>query len=236
MEHQANVQELLEESKSLLAGIEQAYAEAKTAEAIIVIARPKVKSCLEHLRSSLDYISHDLSETTDQTKRPKKVYFPYGVDSTRFLESLNRNLPGLDAKYLFALESLQPHKCGNDWLIKLCKSTNINKHVRLQKQERVNSQESTTSIGNFIRMDGQSSITIGKLILNGQQANHKGPLVLTGAVSVSEIQDQLTIPVPILREYKWVKFVFEGTKCDVLELLKDSHQRIENFTTKVYTI
>ncbi len=177
MKHQLHIQELLDESQTLLAGIEQAYVQARSLESIVAVARPKVKSCLEHLRSSLDYIAHDLLETTNPATRPKKVYFPYGQNAKLYHESLKRNLPGLNAKYLPLLESLQPHACASDWLTHLCHATNFNKHVSLQEQERRNSPESTTRLGNIVHMAASGSVTIGKLVVNGVHANPKGPLV-----------------------------------------------------------
>ncbi len=236
MNHQSNVIELLDEARDLLAGIEQAYAQARTAESVVVVARPKVKSCLEHLRSALDYIAHDLSETTDPAKRPKRVYFPYGDDAKLYEDSLKRNLPGLDPKYHPTLESLQPHDCGDDWLIRLCHVTNFNKHVRLENQERQNSPESTTRVGNIVHMEGGGSVTIGKLVVDGVHVNPKGPLVLTGTKPVAEIESELSLPIPVQREYKWVKFVLTGSGVDVLDLLQKSHDRIRRFTDEVYSI
>ena len=236
MNHQSNVLELLDEARELLVGVEKAYAQAKTAESVVVVARPKVKSCLEHLRSALDYIAHDLSETTDPAKRPKRVYFPYGKDSGLYLNSLRQNLPGLDPKYHSVLESMQPHSCGDEWLIQLCHVTNFNKHVQLQDQERRNSLESTTKIGNIVHMEGGASVTIGKLVVDGVHVNPKGPLVLTGAKPVAEIVSELSLPIPVQREYKWVKFVLTGSDVDVLELLQKSHQKINQFTANVYSI
>lgn len=236
MNHQSNVIELLNEVRDLISGIEQAYVQAKTAESVVVVARPKVKSCLEHLRSALDYIAHDLSETTDQAKPSKQVYFPYGKDAKLYQESLKRNLPGLDSKYLPALESLQPHVCGDEWLIQLCKANNVNKHIRLENQERQNSPESTTKVGNIARIEGGGSVTIGKLFIDGVHVNPKGPLVLTGTKPVAEIESELSLPIPVAREYKWVKFVLANSGVDVLELLKKSHDRIQQFTDELYSI
>ncbi len=235
MKRQANAQELLEESASLLRGIRDACTKAQTTESIVVLARPKVKSCLEHLRSSLDYIGHDLSETTNPNKRPKKLYFPYGSNQKLFLESLERNLPGLDPKYLPIIESLQPHVCGDDWLVRLCHVTNFNKHVSLQEQERKNSPESSTKLGNLIHMEG-GTVEIGNLIIDGVRANPKGPLILNSSRTVAEIQSNLSLPIPVSRKYKWVKFVLTGSQIDVAELLERSHHEISQFTANIYSI
>jgi hypothetical protein len=237
LNNKSNVIELLDEARALLAGIEQAYVQAKTAESVVVVARPKVKSCLEHLRSALDYIAHDLLEITDPPKRPKRVYFPYGDDAKLYQDSLKRNLPGLDLKYYSALESLQPHACGDDWLIQLCHVTNFNKHIRLENQVRQNSPESTTNLGNLVHGIGPGSqVVFDNCFYNGRPIARSGRLVVTSDKPVAEIERELDAPIPVHREYKWVKFVLTGSGIDVLELLQKSHDRIRGFTDEVYSI
>ncbi len=58
--------------------------------------------------------------------------------------------------------------------------------------------------------------------------------MLTGDKPVAEIESELVLPIPVQREYKWVKFVLKGTQIDVLALLRDSLDRISDFTTKIY--
>lgn len=237
MRHKSNVLELLDEARELLVGVEHAYAQAKTAESVLVVARPKVKSCLEHLRSALDYIAHELSETTDPAKRPKRIYFPYGKDSGLYLNSLRQNLPGLHPKYHPVLESLQPHSCGDEWLIQLCHVTNFNKHVKLQDQERRNSPESITNVGNLVHGIGPGSqVVFENCFFNGMPIARSGKLVITSDKPVAEIERELGVPIPVTREYRWVKFVLTGSGVDVLELLQKSHNRIRQFTDEVYSI
>lgn len=236
MERQSDVNELLDEAKELLTQVKNTYVQAETSEEIVLVARPKVKSCLEHLRSSLDYIAKDLSDSTKSSKTPRNVYFPYGKDKNIFNKRLSENLPDLNVIYHPIIESIQPHSCNDNWLLHLCKTTNFNKHTELQGQERANSTKSTTKIGNLIHMDSTSSVTIGKLIVNGKHVNPQGPLVLTGDKPVSEIRNELIIDLPIERKYEWVKFVFKGTQIDILSLLEQAHKEIQIMSNRVYSV
>ncbi|MGD7036323.1 hypothetical protein [Methylotuvimicrobium buryatense] len=231
---QSDVDELLVEAAELLQEIEGVYAGAIKNEDIIQIARPKVKSCLEHLRSCLDYVAADLSEITNSAKAPKYVYFPYGKDRKIYEKSLEKNLPDLHNKYKIILETIQPHKCGSNWLLHLCKTTNINKHTELQRQDRIYSENSVTQIGNLLKMEGSGSVTIGKLVIDGVHANPKGPLILTKEKPVKEIREEILLDIPIDRNYEWVKFVLKGTSLDIRELLVTAHSKISELVLGIY--
>jgi hypothetical protein len=110
----------------------------------------------------------------------------------------------------------------------------INKHVQPQTQERRNSPESTTMLGNPIQME--EGACIGRLLINGVLANPAGPLVNTDTRSAAEIERELSLPIPVTREYKWVKSVLKDGGFDVLELMQKAHQRISQFTAEIYTI
>lgn len=225
MKHLASAHELLNEVAELLLGIEAAYAEAKSTQPIVVVARPKVKACLEHLRSVLEYIASALAETLPA--RPKRSYFPYGTDPKLYAESLARNLPGLDEKFKPLLESVQPFACGDLWLIHLASATNFNKHVSLQEQERKNLDPQSLRMGNLLVMDGGG--TIGKLIVDGQLVNPKGPMTVH-----TEAGDLNAPPgLPVTKVYGDVKFILKGPDVDLLELLKTSRRQIEQFVLEV---
>lgn len=224
MKRLSSVKELLAEVTELLAGIEAAYDEAKTKESVVVVARPKVKSCLEHLRSALEYIATDLVETLPT--RPKRWYFPYGRDAILYAESLNRNLPGLESRYATLVESLQPHVCGDDWLLHLAGASNFNKHVDLEDQERKN-LDPTLTLGGLVSVGGGS--TIGKLIIEGQVVNPKGPM--SAHTDIADLE--LPASLPARKTYRDVKFILKGTGVDLLELLKSSHGRIGRFVEEL---
>ncbi|MBH0040926.1 hypothetical protein I6F54_00650 [Pseudoalteromonas sp. SWXJZ10B] len=235
LNRQSDINELLAESFELLQQIEEGYAGAKNNEEIIQIAKPKVKSCLEHLRSCLDYIATDLSGITNSSKTPRDIHFPYGKDRKIFIKSLNRNLPDLSSNYQEIIENIQPHTSGDKWLLHLCKTVNFNKHTELQQQDRVNSDKSTTTVGNLVRMEGGGNLTIGNIYINGEHKNPKGPLVVTKDKPIKDIVDETGLDIPIERKYEWVRFVLKGTALDVRELLSVSHSKITNLVSEIYS-
>lgn len=235
LNRKSDINELLAESFDLLQQIENGYAGAKNNEEIIQIAKPKVKSCLEHLRSCLDYIATDLSNITNSSKTPRNVHFPYGKDRKIFTKSLNSNLPDLSSNYRGIIEKIQPYNSGDKWLLHLCRTVNFNKHTELQQQARVNSDNSTTTIGNLVRMEGGGNLTVGEIYVNGVHKNPKGPLVVTKDKSIKDIVDETGIDIPIERRYEWVKFVLKGTELDVRELLTKSHGEITNLVSEIYS-
>lgn len=97
------------------------------------ITKVKVKSILEHLRSSLDFIAKDINDKLSQPK--ERLYFPYGKDKKSFEDRMAKNLKGLDVELpsIYRLISeLQPHQCADDWLITMCSLTNTMKHKGLE--------------------------------------------------------------------------------------------------------
>ena len=56
------------------------------------ITKVKVKSILEHLRSSLDFIAKDINDKLSQPK--ERLYFPYGKDKKSFEDRMAKNLKG----------------------------------------------------------------------------------------------------------------------------------------------
>jgi len=213
--------ELLSHTKGLLTEIQAEYVRAKTTESIVAIARPKVKSCLEHLRSVLEYVAADLAETL--ATKPRRCYFPYGRDATLYQQSLSQNLPGLDIRYEALIEALQPHVCGDNWLVELASASNFNKHIKLDVQERRNI-DATLRIGRYVSIGGTGQI--GQLIIDGVLVNPGGPL--SGDSCVSEVRN-LPTSVPVTKEYDSVRFVLKDSGVDVLDLLQRSHTNISQF-------
>jgi hypothetical protein len=231
MKRESSVNELMAESEEILTIIDGLYRSAETSEEIAVVAKPKVKSCLEHLRSSLEYIAQDLSELTASSKTPRNVYFPYGKDKNFFNKTIDKNLPELDAKLRIKIESIQPHSCGDKWLLHLCKITNDHKHDQLQEQIRVNSLESMTVLGEGAAViEGTGVIRMGGTIINGKKM--PDDYVLTADKPINDLQQGHTVSVE--RKYEWVKFVIKGTDIDVLDLLKKSHRYIQEFSSEIY--
>jgi len=234
MKRESHVDELIEEVEELIRVINAVYNDAKTNEDIKQLARPKVKSCFEHLRSCLYYIATDLHENLDDDNKPKNVHFPYGKDKSLFFRQMNKNLPNLDKRYSDIIESIQPHASGDKWLIHFCKATNFNKHTELKEQERKNSKESVTRIGHLIEIDESCSIENISININGQSIT-PGGLNFNGETPTREIRDQFNSDINVEREYRSVSFILKGTDIDLRDLLDKALDQIKGLKCRIYT-
>ena len=113
--------------------------------------------------------------------------------------------------------------CGDNWLVQLARASNFNKHVKLDVQERHNS-DATLRIGNILTVG--SGAHIGRLMIDGVLVNPGGPL--SGDSPVNDIK-HLPTSVPVTKEYGSVRFVFKDSGVDVLDLLQRSHSKISEF-------
>lgn len=234
MDRYSDIVELLSFVEEDISQIDVAYEVARKDESQLQVLRPKIKSCFENLRSSLEYSAQDI--WASYTKKKNSVYFPYGKNEQDFLVSTKKNLPALKEQRsdIFSLiERLQPHACGDDWLYELCKHTNFNKHNRLSHQVRKNSSKSTTTFGNILRMDGAGAATFQDCYVGNQPMAKNGTFVFSSGRKVAEMNEDLNVTIPILREFDWVEFELHGSVYDVLKLLRISHLRISEFTVEL---
>lgn len=235
MKRIGDMRELLDWVSAELSKLHLVYEHAKKDETKASIPQPLVKSCLEHLRSVLEYAAQDTHDTVIGGKR--RLYFPYGDNKKNFVGSVAGNLPMLPTLRpdVYALyESVQPHASGSTWLLDLCKHTNFNKHNQLSKAERVNSPNSTTKAGNFFETSGNASITFVGSTYNGQPiGGPRGEAVITGNMSAREVKEALALDIPVTREFEWVQFRFKGSSLDSLELLTKGHREITAFIDKL---
>ena len=98
-----------------------------------------LKNLLENYRSILDYIAIDIAKNAGITN--KKIYFPYGQRENHFKKSISRNLPDLKLKFpeLYEIiESRQPFKSNDSWIVDLCGLTNEAKHNNLSRVKKDN--------------------------------------------------------------------------------------------------
>ncbi|MBL0477506.1 hypothetical protein JD489_09280 [Aeromonas veronii] len=228
-----DIVELLTEVHFNITRLEEKYEKAKRDESIKDILRPLVKTCLEHLRSALEYSAQDIWESYNNCSA--KLFFPYGETEALFKANVKRNLPKLhEQRELYNIvESIQPHACGNIWLIELCRQTNFNKHISLGRQVRENSKKSVTQIGGLIRMDSSSTVTFKDCNYNGMPLGWGKPAVISGDMSTEEIRRNIAIPIPVSREFEWVEFKFENSELDTLNLIKRSHDEITQYIERL---
>jgi hypothetical protein len=238
LNRQQDVLKVLDKANVLINGFERVYQNSKSTED--EIDNIDVTSCLTCLHNALNYIAVYLSTTIkDCKKKPKCIYFPYGRTQHDYLSMLQKNLPGLDSQYHPIIESVQPHKCDDNWLIQLIKLNNINKHDHLSKYERKASSTTITTFNKFnIIMGDDASITAKHWIIEGQIVNPQGSFTLTNKKSNADIDAELPLlKGGIQREREWVRFKTNDSESnDILELLTKSHNKISDLAKNVFLI
>lgn len=235
MQRYQDIGELLQEVDQGIRNLKDTYSAAAKDEYAKVVNRPLIKSCLEHLRSCLEYSAQDIFQK--KIGGQKSPYFPYGENEKKFIGSVSNNLPGIEklAPNIYKLiAEIQPFNCGDDWLTSLCKHANFNKHNGLSKPERVNSPGSTTSIGGLAEISGNASMTMINCSVNGVPIGLERPLVLSGQRTVKEMQNELPGFITVSRQFDWVEFRFPGTAIDTVALIEKSHQFIGQFVAQLY--
>ncbi|MGH8382592.1 hypothetical protein [Pseudomonas sp.] len=215
--------ELLSTTEEFISKLEQEYSEAKSSDEILNVHRVSVKSCLENIRSVFEYIAMDVYES--YSRKNSRIYFPYGEDEPSFNRSLNRNIPGLAIQapeLLTLVESVQPHRCGDNWLVEFCKATNFNKHNRLSRQIRKNSRKSTVKIPGFMHLEGVDSVVMENITINGHPLVN-GRLVIDKDSRFKDMRSQINENFSISRTFEWVEFNLEDVEYDIHKLLNRAH-------------
>ncbi|EHK2365380.1 hypothetical protein ACV3Z6_01310 [Clostridium perfringens] len=226
-----NIKEILEETKVNIDEIRSKYLDAIKDDSIKEALRVKVKNCLENLRSCLDYMACDIYEKY-YSLNSKKIYFPYGKKPQNFRANLGNNFKKFKDKNgdVYALvESVQPYKCNDTWLVDLCNLTNINKHDNLSSQRREDYHRYNIQGIGLFQMNNQGTVIMRNNIVNG---------IPQGSDIVIKGKDILTdgkINLDIIR-IDWVEFKFENTNIDVLKLLNKAYKEIFKLSKKIYEI
>lgn len=237
MERYSDINELLEFVAGDISLIAEEYEAARTDEDQAHVLKPRIKTCFENLRSALEYSAQDI--WASYTKKKNSVYFPYGKDEKSFALSVKKNLPALkdQSPVVFNLiENLQPYKSGDDWLYVLCKHTNFNKHNRLSGQVRRNSSNSAMRLGNIIRMEGEGAIQFENCYVNDKPMSRNNTFILSSSRKVSEMSAELSMHVPLVREFDWVEFELENSVYDIMKLISKSHFNISRFVAELKAV
>lgn len=163
--HNDDIRQLLEHCDTEIKNIDKSIKNGELNKVLL-------KNTLENLRSTLDYLAKDiltkLKSSPSNNSLSEKVYFPYGQKHNHFKKSVQRNLPPLkkdDPQIYDLLESIQPFKSKNNWVVDLCSLTNDAKHNSLSKTE---TQKSTVvEQKGFARIEGGRNISMHNNYVNG---------------------------------------------------------------------
>lgn len=224
-----DIQELIKDIKDNIEIIDNQYEKAIDDDSIKSVLKPKVKSSLESLRSCLEYCAHDIYDKY-YNEEIEKIYFPYGKKAQNFRSSAGkyfRNLKNINPEVYNLLESIQPYKCGSDWLIELCELTNHNKHNSLSRQERID--RGAVSILGLAYIENSKNVHISNNYINGV---HQGSDIIIDN-NGKAIYDKETVNLQV-EQINWVEFKFEDTNIGVKEILKESLSEIEKFVESLY--
>lgn len=235
----ADIKELLAEVEEIASTLSDSYEKARKDSTVLQISRVKVKSALEHLRSILDYCAVDVYMHVYGSK-PGKLYFPYAKNEALFNKHLASNFKALrqrNPKIYNLMASVQPHVSGSNWLTELCGYTNTNKHNNLTPQVR--KTKDSVTIGNLVKLSGNSTVTIVNSTVNGVQIGKDSstPVTISDAMTDEEIASQLNPENPyisITRFAEEVKFFIDGSSNDALEFIQDTRERISILVSQLY--
>lgn len=224
-----DIDELLNESTNMLESI----------NAKETISKVKIKNLLENLRSSLEYSTQYISSLLQNPK--PKIYFPYTENENDFENRVNFNLPNLKNEHpkIFELiKSLQVFSAQNDWLIKLCKATNIAKHNQaLNISQNIQSEENITRISvnglNIIDGNlGKSNIQFSGNSFNGKKMDDF--IVKNGVVETIKRNE---VPVEFNFEIKENQIIIiEDIEEDLFIFIKKCINVIKSYTLELKKI
>ncbi|ARC51859.1 hypothetical protein A6J88_12155 [Neisseria mucosa] len=212
------------------------------------ITKVKLKSILENLRSSLEYMAQDINSALSKnalSKKGKRIYFPYGDTKEKFEQSIDRNLQAIQSEYpaLYdCIEHLQPHKNNGDkWLVDMCRMTNDAKHKGLLEVKNKGNDHVVLSSGGipiFGFVDCEDSFMVGPRIC----VRKDGSLTDQGMIgeyhidgeNVEVIEENNPLVDFSIVEKK--KLVIDGkTPIEVIPFLEKCFNKISQFSTDVYT-
>ncbi|MEA3924093.1 hypothetical protein VBK19_21945 [Enterobacter hormaechei] len=196
----------------------------------------KVKSMLEHLRSSLEYVANDAYDkyvSPVPSKRPK-IFFPYGeqkfIDNF-FTQKLKINPPSSSPLYE-VFNSIQDFRTGEDTLTMMCNLTNEVKHRKpIPLEEESSVKDINVRIDGFgiFNVANPNRVVFKNNSINGQKLEdftfENGKLERTGN----------GIPVNIvITEDKKIRF--HGEDYEVVPFIESCVIRLRIFINEAYDV
>jgi hypothetical protein len=196
----------------------------------------KVKSMLEHLRSSLEYVANDTYDkyvSPTQTNRPK-IFFPYGeqkfIDNF-FTQKLKINPPSSSPLYEI-FNSIQDFRTGEDSLTMMCNLTNEVKHrqpIPLEEDSSVKNIDVSIDGFGLLNVTNPNQIVFKNNSMNGQKVEdftfENGKLEKTGngiSVNINITEDK--------------KIRFHGVDYEVIPFIELCLGRLRIFINEAYDV
>lgn len=195
----------------------------------------KVKSILENLRSSLEYVANDTYDKyidANSIKQRPNIYFPYGNQNfvnNFFTKKLNLNQPSTSPLYNI-FNSIQDYHTGENWLVMMCNLTNEVKHrqpISLKEDSYVKKISVSASGFPLIYAENTTDIVSTNSSVNGKKIEDFS-LNDSGLIRAGN-GEELNI---VITEDKKIKF--HGNNYDVIPFIELCLDRIETFIIKSY--
>lgn len=212
-------------------------------ESILALAKEqcikpvKVKTILEHLRSSLDYLAYDayIKLSPEKTKFKNKIYFPYGkieYINDFFSSKLNINLPSSSPLYSLFI-TIQPFHTSEDWLTILFSLTNEAKHRNpVSVREETDIGTININAGNLVVLRGLGkNVRIDIKNVHTTNGKYEDLSYHDGEFSVGGGDIKLDIMVTEDRKIK-----FGGNDYEVIPFLMMCARNLRNFINEAYDI
>lgn len=201
-----------------------------------------VKNILENLRSTLEYCAQFINYKLSLNKNG--INFPYGENEQKFKIQLIKNLGNLQKispKLYCLIESLQPHKSNNNWLVVMCKATNEVKHRKSLniKEENYDKKKIThleipgVNLGQFwidqinankfkIEFTNMSfnNLPMDDFIINDGEIVTKREGVISPFFTFEIVNNKI--------------FILEDYSYDLIELLDTSYMNVNNFSITLF--
>jgi hypothetical protein len=222
-----SVNALIQRAESQLTAVSSAYEKSLHEKHVEDSLKIDIKNLCENLRSSLDYVAHDIREKHCPTATGK-FYFPILPNAAAYAGQMAQWYPGLQTtapKVHAFLESIQPYKNSYAWLGLFNRLNNENKHGNLVEQTRTETHQITVT-----NKGGGGSVSWGPGVTFG------------GGVSIMgvPINPSTQLPVPhasqTVKKMIWVDFRFAGIDASAITLLSDSINGVKAITASLYAI
>ena len=236
MMHNDDIKDLLKHEEDRLINIKNVYDLSLKDETIPPTLRIDIKNCMENLRSVLDYIAKDINEaiiTPNRKKNnlppPKKNHFPYGQDKQDFEGSMKKNLPDLKIirpDIYSLIEDMQPHACGDKWLLNFCQILNDNKHNFLSEQTRT---EQKTYKAGLTGKNPDISAPAGSITAAPGDISIDNIPITFDSDGIPQQTSELEVTITT-----WVSFVFQDTSVEVYPLLMKAFYKIKKLSETLY--
>jgi len=217
MSRKKSIAALIRKCRDSMATLKADYQASLSAKTVSEDLKVDIKNILENLRSCLDYIARDIHDKFISAT-PGRLYFPIRHTATEFNQAISSDFADLDqtAPDVYAiLEQNQPFSV--DWLGKLNRLNNNNKHEDLVEQTRTETRRVTVS-----SKGGGGSVSWGPGVTFGSGVSVMGV----------RIDPRTQMPIPnTTTDTKveiWVDFKFQDNNESVIPFLDKSVDKVES--------